>query len=282
MQIEDLAVRSSPRVSKLRSPSSKYEIDEPIEITTNSGWRFRRLCDERIHLLRSMWFDDEVKVLDALGPNWLLVLTRITKGKPFFYHGRHAVECPEVFGLWLPPFSLIRGVFSGVHKISDGIIGIGDPPEGFPKEPSMFVPKDGSFPIGVHEIFDWCSGIDTRLPINAFESSSALTKRVKKLIDGSFQNESRLSEIAKSLRTNPAYMSRVVKRESGISPNAYRAQMRITHAALCLLQQRAITDVYQDVGYADLSRFYKQFRKVTTASPAMYLHKKVKKRQDQN
>jgi len=54
-----------------------------------------------------------------------------------------------------------------------------------------------------------------------------------------------------------------------MSPRDYLHQLRLADAPLQLAMGKAIADVSQDVGYGDLSRFYKQFRKSTRTSPGL-------------
>jgi AraC-like DNA-binding protein len=53
-------------------------------------------------------------------------------------------------------------------------------------------------------------------------------------------------------------------------PVRYRHHVRIMDALMQFAEGAAPAQVFQDVGFDDLSRFYKIFRKVTCAPPGSY------------
>ena len=54
-----------------------------------------------------------------------------------------------------------------------------------------------------------------------------------------------------------------------MSPSAYLHHLRVAEATFRLAVGEPIIEISMDVGYNDLSRFYKQFHKVTKTSPAV-------------
>jgi AraC-like DNA-binding protein len=52
-----------------------------------------------------------------------------------------------------------------------------------------------------------------------------------------------------------------------MNPSSYLRQLRVADAPLRLAQGEEIINVSHDMGYNDLSRFYKQFRQTTETSP---------------
>jgi AraC-like DNA-binding protein len=52
-----------------------------------------------------------------------------------------------------------------------------------------------------------------------------------------------------------------------MTPSAYLRQLRVADATFRLSKGEPIIEVSGDVGYNDLSRFYKQFRRQTTKTP---------------
>ena len=53
-----------------------------------------------------------------------------------------------------------------------------------------------------------------------------------------------------------------------MTPSQYLHQLRVAEATIRLSIGEPIVDISQGVGYNDLSRFYKQFRRKTRTSPA--------------
>jgi AraC-like DNA-binding protein len=69
---------------------------------------------------------------------------------------------------------------------------------------------------------------------------------------------------------SPGVLSRAFKDDYGVPPVRYRHQVRIVDALTRLASGDAPADVFQDVGFNDLSRFYKVFRKLACATPGAY------------
>jgi methylphosphotriester-DNA--protein-cysteine methyltransferase len=69
---------------------------------------------------------------------------------------------------------------------------------------------------------------------------------------------------------SPALLSRTFKGDYGVPPVHYRHQVRIVDALTRLAGGDVPADVFQDVGFNDLSRFYKIFRKLACAAPGAY------------
>ncbi|HZI85998.1 MAG TPA: AraC family transcriptional regulator, partial [Pyrinomonadaceae bacterium] len=98
-------------------------------------------------------------------------------------------------------------------------------------------------------------------------NASALSKNAKRLIDENFQSYPSIARIAQRLRVSHEHLSRQFKRDFQISPSTYLHQLRLADAPLRLARGEPIINVSLDIGYNDLSRFYKQFRKNTKTSP---------------
>lgn len=56
----------------------------------------------------------------------------------------------------------------------------------------------------------------------------------------------------------------------GMPPVRYRHQVRVMDALMRFAEGAVPADVFQDVGFEDLSRFYKIFRTVACAPPGAY------------
>ena len=74
---------------------------------------------------------------------------------------------------------------------------------------------------------------------------------------------------ADRLKVSHEHLSRQFKKDYGLTPSAYLHKLRVAEATSRLSKGEEIIDISLDVGYNDLSRFYKQFRKATRTSPAV-------------
>jgi AraC-like DNA-binding protein len=96
---------------------------------------------------------------------------------------------------------------------------------------------------------------------------SLLAKRAKKIIDGCWSDAPSIASIARSLGVTHEHLTRQFKKDFGLAPNTYLHKIRLNQAIWKLTQGERIADVSFDVGYNDLGRFYKQFRKFMKTSP---------------
>lgn len=80
-----------------------------------------------------------------------------------------------------------------------------------------------------------------------------------------------LIDLAQRLGTNRTYLSLAVRQFSGKSFSDYVNYARIVYAQELLLKGETIKNVEYSCGYISSSTFYRQFQKVTGASPVVWL-----------
>lgn len=79
-----------------------------------------------------------------------------------------------------------------------------------------------------------------------------------------------LDDLARAAGLSRYHLLRVFKKATGLTPHAYRTQLRIEHAKVLLRAGRAPADVAQDCGFADQAHFANRFRHFTGATPGQY------------
>jgi two-component system response regulator YesN len=90
-------------------------------------------------------------------------------------------------------------------------------------------------------------------------------------IQGNYQNDITLSQIAEHLYISPAYLSRVFSQEMGTPFTNYLREYRVNAAKKLLKESRLkIYEVASKVGYTDVAHFSKSFKQVTGVTPARY------------
>ena len=83
-----------------------------------------------------------------------------------------------------------------------------------------------------------------------------------------------LEQTARMVGLSPDYLSRIFRRETGITFNQYLNNVRITKAReLIRTTDLRLTDISQMVGYDDQSYFTKVFKRTAGTSPGMYAKK---------
>jgi AraC-like DNA-binding protein len=99
---------------------------------------------------------------------------------------------------------------------------------------------------------------------------SALALHTKAVIDREYEGALEIGRISARYRTSSAVLSRTFRRTFGIPPVRYRHHVRVMDALMQFAEGAAPIDVFQNVGFDDLSRFYKIFRKITCSPPGTY------------
>ena len=219
---------------------------------------------------------DDVVAIDGegvssfvFGRGWLLEILEVDSGEFYFFNDDRRVRPKNKrFATFYPPFSF---VLSYVKKFHGKVRGVGhtELPRRLPDHPIVF---DTDFRGGFASAEDAVEILSSAENIQSIEMNSApslLSVRTKRLIDENYLAVPSISKIAKRLNVSHAHLSRQFKRDFRMSPSEYLHQLRVADATFRLSIGEPIIEISQDVGYNDLSRFYKQFRKNTRTSPAI-------------
>jgi two-component system response regulator YesN len=98
--------------------------------------------------------------------------------------------------------------------------------------------------------------------------SNPLIERAKGYIEQNYHRRLSLSSVAMLLHLSPNYLSRLFRRETGMTLTAYVHRVRLEHARLLLAEgERSISEIAYLVGYQNYRDFYRNFVKFENASP---------------
>jgi AraC-like DNA-binding protein len=90
-------------------------------------------------------------------------------------------------------------------------------------------------------------------------------------IDAHSHRDIELQDAAEQAGLSPFHFLRLFSNVLGVSPHQYLVRSRLRHAARLLADDdRAITDVAYDVGFADLSNFVRTFHRAAGVSPLRF------------
>lgn len=108
-----------------------------------------------------------------------------------------------------------------------------------------------------------------------FEASTkgGVSQKIKSAIsymEEKFFMDISINDLARQANLSPYYFCRKFKRQTGKSPINFLMHLRIEKAKWLLKKDLKITDVAMDVGFNDLARFSKQFKKITGLTPSEY------------
>jgi AraC-like DNA-binding protein len=202
------------------------------------------------------------------GPGWLIEIISLISGEIAFARDGELVRpvAPR-FGILLPPFSIVRFCLQDAHFHTRGLAGRGEFPQPGPHLPRIFE-------IGADERLTSAAEISAALQkprqhqsIEVNTRPSRLTLRGKKTIDAAYRTELKIAQMAQVAGVTHAHLTRQFRSTYGLSPIDYCRRLRAADASARLLWGEKIIEVSQEVGFNDLSRFYKQFRQKLGTSP---------------
>ena len=95
-----------------------------------------------------------------------------------------------------------------------------------------------------------------------------LVRRARALIERSYERRISLSTVARDLGVSPNYLSRLFRRETGMTLTSYTQRVRLGHAVRLLAEEsRSIAEIGYRVGYRTYRDFHRNFVKYQCASP---------------
>jgi len=225
-------------------PDGGYTIDDRIEIAGEGAGNF------------------------VFGAGWLLEILELERGEYYFLSdGDEIKPGGRRFGMFYPAFSIVRPF---VRNVSGHVRGIGSREVlfGLPDIPIIFdTDFDGRF-SALSQVPNIIGNALNVRPISVNPSPSLISIRAKRLIDENFSIYPSIARVASRIGVSHEHLSRQFKLDFGMTPSGYLHQLRVAEATFRLTTGEPIIDISLEVGYNDLSRFYKQFRKATKTSPA--------------
>ncbi|MFB9330871.1 helix-turn-helix domain-containing protein [Paenibacillus aurantiacus] len=107
--------------------------------------------------------------------------------------------------------------------------------------------------------------------LHAAQESQPVALKVKGYIAAHLNEDLSREDIAGYVNLNPDYLTRIFKKETGLTISEYVLQERINSAKEMLVKtDRPITDIAYEVGYNNYSYFSKMFKKATGYNPQDY------------
>ncbi|MBW5445749.1 response regulator [Cohnella sp. CFH 77786] len=104
--------------------------------------------------------------------------------------------------------------------------------------------------------------------------ASAVIAKIQAFIQDNLHKELGRDDIAAAVYRNPAYLSRMFRKETGLSLTDYIAQIKIERAKRLLVETNdKVSNIAEGLGYLHFSYFAKLFKKMTGITPQEYRKK---------
>ena len=244
--------------------------DYQIQTSTYES-RFRLLEPDLVFFVRDHHFPKDVSEIDAFGHAWSLCLTDFQSESVTIRRKGQDIPLLGPKTLFIPPFSLIdwrlkARQITWCAYLSDSVL-----PSGLPKEPVCLDGHPDQLPISKDEIFAFVRKAKESFPIGKIENENSVSLRVKTILDETHLLNLSMVDVARQAGLSPQGLPRAFKKTFDITPAAYRNKMRIFDATIELLTKKASAmDISHMVGFGDVSRFNKQFRRQMNAVPSQF------------
>lgn len=231
----------------------------------------RRWGKELVRIDQEILLQKRQLGMDATGPHWVFGLVEVRRGKLRFLHGEERIDPGRrFFGLFMPPFEIVQVELIRICSFSRALVSSSRLPKGAPRHAVLFRPASRRLPRSAEDVIGVLRRSRTLAPASRAPRPTPVAERIKTVIDESYRTPMTLRELARRLRITPAFLSRSFKKEYGMPPMTYRHSLRVMDAMVRLVRGQRIAEVFQEVGFKDLSRFYKQFGAFACAPPGQY------------
>ncbi len=256
----------------------KEHDDEQYLHLENEEYYYRRIDPDSFFLRKELFGYEGMNSVDITASRTIIGTGRLKGGSLFFTSKEGETELKEgLFGMYIPPFSIYqcRGEFESLELAL--LISSTQKHSVFSSSPLLF-PSGKIFTGSREETTDLFNSIGNVIPANrAGLHPSPAAKAAKKMIEAQYEDLSRVSGIARKLGMKNWELSRVFRHSYGITPLNYLNNLRTVEAVYRIIdsgRNKKIIDIAFNVGFRDLSRFNKQFRKFHRFIPKNLFPKK--------
>lgn len=231
-----------------------------------------------IYMRRHHHFVSKTHVIDAVGPLWLAGFADLSQGPISVRSPDGILSLRGRYGFFAPTFAILDWTLGpGLLEWEAVSSSCAPPPPGHDR-PFLFE-WCGGVPRSYAELCAMLNSVKTKIPIDQNTCESLLAKKVKAQIDTGFMVDVPVSNGAKELGYDWAYISREFKKSYGLSPVKYRNRIRLFCAIRLLSQGRTVTEACFESGFNSLTQFNVHFKEYLGTQPTSYSFKKNPSRQ---
>ncbi len=230
-----------------------------------------KLSEHTVEIVQEFYGDNVGQ--DISGRLWILAFFQVLEGKIGFYSSAQNDKIyfePGCYGIFLPPWQIVTvemvqaKIFTLAYASSSKI------QYGF-KNAVMFTQDQSmSIPTSELKIQEYLAQIKPNASVDFYQPPNGVAKKIKNKMDQYYSENLKIQEIFAQLKIDRSVGSRAFKKSYGVPPSQYRKGLRVIDGMHQLAEGNSPICVADSIGYSDLSRFYKQFKEVSKASPGAY------------
>lgn len=242
-----------------------------VEVTGAGTWKFKSSEDGLIELHRRHNFSEPQPTVDAMGNYWVFGIAEILDGEVSYRCKEEVFRTDSRYGIFLPKWSLVYGAVNCKEQFIQCVVSNQELPHFVPTNAVVFEPlANREFPTSTQEVADYLATCRILKSVEYNAQPSGAAQRIKCALDQNFRGNRSLAELARKMKMSSTVFGREFRKNFALTPISYRNHMRIVAGSFELLKGKMVTDVFQEIGFNDLSRFNKQFKRIVGASPKKF------------
>lgn len=233
-----------------------------------------RTPDGMVRISQIFDFERHEAGRDVSGRFWVFAFVKMLRGTVSYNVDQSLISISDSFCIFIPPFEITEPTLQGVKSHSWSLSSDQPLGESAPRHAIVFDPPDLPFPTSLPELKIYLSARNNVRQVSRNSKPCAVARKIKTLLDEHYSKNLLVGDISKGLKIPGNQVTKYFKDDFGLAPVKYRQWLRSMDAMHQLMENRPIVDVSDGVGYGDLSRFYKQFKEIKSASPHKYQNKR--------
>jgi AraC-like DNA-binding protein len=231
----------------------------------NEKYYYRRIDSDSFFLRKELYGYKGLESVDVTASRTIVGTGRLKGGSLVFITDAGRIEIEEgLFGMYIPCFSIYRcsGDFESLEL--SFMISSEEKYSGVSPEAALFPSQVESFTGSAQQSMRLLEAFSNRFPVNPRGGQDKTAVAARQMIEAEYEDLTGVADIAERLELESWELSRVFKESYGIGPLKYLNNLRTIEAIYRILdsgKNKKIIDIAFNVGFRDLSRFNKQFRK---------------------
>ncbi len=237
----------------------------------NEKYYYRRIDPDSFFLRKELYGHKGFESVDITASRAIIGTGRLKGGSLMFFTETGETKINEgLFGMYLPPFSIYRcsGDFESLELSL--MVSSMEKYAVFNPAALLFSSDEESFTGTEKQSERLLESITDSFPLKPGGVHDKSAAAARHIIEMEYDKLNGAAEIAGRLGLENWELSRVFKKSYGIGPLKYLNNIRTVEAIYRILdsgKNKKIIDIAFNVGFRDLSRFNKQFRKFTRFIP---------------
>lgn len=110
-------------------------------------------------------------------------------------------------------------------------------------------------------ITDLFKDVSTTLTEDGLKANNEAIDRAINFIKDNYKNSFSLDELADKAFLSKFHLLRIFKKKTGLTPYTYQTQLRLNEARKLIFQDRTLTEIAYELGFADQAHFTNTFKK---------------------